>query len=73
MPNLKEIRKNTGLTQRQLATFAGVSFRTLQDYEQGYKDINKAQALTVYKIARVLGCKVEDLLEPEKACDSDTV
>jgi DNA-binding Xre family transcriptional regulator len=32
-------------------------------YEQRNKDINKAQAVSLVKIARVLGCEVEDLLE----------
>ena len=33
-------------------------------YEQRNKDKNKAQAITVIKIAHVLGCEVEDLIEP---------
>jgi len=32
-------------------------------YEQRNKDINKAQAITVLKLARTLGCEVEDLIE----------
>ena len=52
-----------GLSQSKLADEAGVSLRSIQMYEQRNKDINKAQALTVVKIARALGCEVEDLLE----------
>jgi hypothetical protein len=32
-------------------------------YEQRQKDINKAQVQTVMRMARVLGCRMEDLLE----------
>jgi len=61
--NLKRIREATGLSQSKLAAESGVTLRSIQMYEQRNKDINKAQALTVVKIARALGCEVEDLME----------
>ena len=61
--NLKRIRKTAGLTQSQLASEAGVSLRSIQMYEQKKKDINKAQALTLAKISRVLSCEIEDMLD----------
>ena len=48
---------------RELAQQAGVSVRTIQQYEQRRKDINKAQTETLLKIARALVCTVEDLVE----------
>lgn len=63
MTNLKRIRKESGLTQPQLAEASGVNVRMIQHYEQGVKDINAAAALSVYKLARVLDCTIEDLLE----------
>ena len=63
MSKLKEIRKNSGLTQSRLSELSGVSLRIIQHYEQGYKDINKAQAMTIYQLAQVLGCTMEELLE----------
>ena len=66
MKQLAQIRKEKNLTQSQLAKAAGVSFRMIQYYEQGKKDINVASAITLYKIATVLDCKVEDLLELEQ-------
>ena len=63
MSNLKRIRKDRGLTQEKLAEVSGVNLRILSYYESGYKDINKAQAITLYSIAQVLECKIEDLLE----------
>jgi len=62
-PNLKRIRTTAGITQEKLANESGVSLRSIQMYEQQNKDINKAQAISLAKIARVLGCDVEDLLE----------
>ena len=41
----------------------GVSLRSIQMYEQKVNDIDKAQARTLYKLSRVLGCSIEDLLE----------
>ena len=63
MTHLKWIRTERGLTQAQLAEASGVNVRMIQHYEQGTKDINVAGALTVYKIAQALNCRVEDLLE----------
>ena len=61
--NLKRIRTAYGCTQAALAKQAGVSLRSIQMYEQRKKDINKAGAETLYRIAKVLGCNIEDLIE----------
>ncbi len=66
MNNLKEIRTQQGLSQSQLAKASGVSLRMLQKYEQGVRDLNKAQAETVYKLAKVLNCKMEELIDIQK-------
>ena len=60
---LRTIRKARGLTQRVLAEKAGVNLRTIQQYELRTKDINKAAASTLAALAKVLGCRIEDLLE----------
>ncbi|MCL2019462.1 MAG: helix-turn-helix transcriptional regulator [Oscillospiraceae bacterium] len=65
--NLKRLRETADLSQAKLAEEAGVSLRSIQMYEQRKKDVNRAQAITLVKIARVLGCEVEDLLESESA------
>ena len=62
--NLKRFREIAGLSQSQLAEEAGVSLRSIQMYEQRNKDINKAQAINLVKIARALNCNIESLLEP---------
>lgn len=64
---LKTIRENRGISQTELAKLSGVKLRSIQMYEQKVNDIDKAQAGTVYKLSRVLGCTIEDLLEnPER-------
>lgn len=45
------------------ADLSGVKLRSIQMYEQKSNDIDKAQARTLYKISRVLGCNIEDILE----------
>lgn len=61
--NLKKIRNARNLSQRRLSELSGVELRSVQMYEQRRNDINKAQAGTLHRLARVLGCDVEDLLE----------
>jgi len=63
--NLKRLREAAGYTQKKLAQEAEVTLRSIQMYEQCNKNINKAHAISLVKIARVLGCEVEDLLEQE--------
>lgn len=60
---LKLMRESRGLSQAELAKASGVKLRNIQMYEQRANNIDKAQAQTVYKLARVIGCNVEDLLE----------
>jgi len=61
--NLQRIRKENGLTQKALAEKSGVSLRMIQLYEQRKKEINKAQAISVSRLARALYCDIADLLE----------
>ena len=63
--NLKRIRTAYGITQADLAKRSGVGLRSIQMYEQRNKDINKASVDTVYSLAKVLGCTVENLIEKE--------
>ena len=61
--NLKRIRTVYGVTQAELAERSGVSLRSIQMYEQRNKNINKASGDTLYSLAKVLGCAMEDLIE----------
>ncbi len=61
--NLKRMRTLYGCSQAELAKRSGVSLRSIQMYEQRNKDINKANLETVHRLAKTLGCTMEDLIE----------
>ena len=61
--NLKALRQRSGLSQRELSEQSSVPLRTIQQYEQRQKSINKAQAEYLLMLARTLCCAIEDLLE----------
>lgn len=65
MSKLKEQREAAGMSQGKLALFAEVNIKSIQFYEQGLRDINKAQAITIYKLAQAIGCRMEDLIEAD--------
>lgn len=69
MNKLKEIRTQQGLSQSLLSKKANVSLRSLQAYEQDDRDLNKAQAETVYKLAQALDCTIEELIDIQKDLD----
>ena len=43
---------------------SGVGLRSIQMYEQRRKSINRAEAESVLRLARALGCEIEDIMEP---------
>lgn len=61
--NLKRLRKAANLSQRELAEMSGVPLRTIQQYEQRQKNINKAQAEYLVMLAKALCCEADALLE----------
>ncbi len=63
MTNLKQMRISVGLSQSQLAALSAIPVRTIQQYEQGQKNINKARAEYVISLSRVLYCNPQMLLE----------
>ena len=62
---LQKMRKAVGYSQKALAEKSGVTLRMIQQYEQRAKDINKATGINLVALAQTLGCKIEDLLEPD--------
>ena len=62
MTKLKEIRINKNITQKKLAEISGVNIRMIQKYETGERDLNKAEVVTVYRLAKALDVPIEDLL-----------
>ena len=63
---LRACRKKAGLSQSQLAEKAGISVRVYQNYEQGVRDIERAQLSVLLKICIALDCKMSDIFMNEE-------
>jgi len=61
--NLEEIRKSAGMTQLELSERADVSRKSINAIENG---IYVPSTVLALKIAKTLGCKVEDLFKLPK-------
>lgn len=59
-------RQSKRITQKTLSERSGVNIRMIQHYEQGVKDINKANGETLYKLSQALGVKMEELLDTDR-------
>ena len=46
-----------------LSEKTGISRYMLEHYEANHLDLNKARAITVYKLSQALDCEIEDLLD----------
>lgn len=62
---LKKFRLQMDMTQKELSEATEIPIKTIQQYEQRQKNINKAQSEYVIKLAKTLGCEPEQLLEPD--------
>lgn len=63
MERLMLMRKQVGFTQRELAARVGIAQSTLAQYETGAR---KPDIITLKKLATVLHCTTDQLLEPIK-------
>ena len=66
--NMTPINKNcieAGLTRKQLAEMSGVPMVTLDQWARRVRLPRDVYQLN--KVAKVLGCHIEDLIEPELA------
>ena len=63
---LQEMRRERGMSQKKLATEAGINVRTLQCYEQGAKNFNRARIDTILKCAIALDCKINEILDDDE-------
>ena len=61
--NLKLRRRYAGLSQKEISLATGIPIRTIQQYEQRQKDINKAQVGYLLQLSKTLCCDIECLLE----------
>ncbi|MBP3589228.1 MAG: helix-turn-helix transcriptional regulator [Muribaculaceae bacterium] len=67
--NLQQRRQAAGLSQSQLAKLAGVGVRVYQNYEQGVRDISKAQLSTLLRICKALNCKLSDIVTDQETAE----
>ena len=63
---LQKMRIKKNMTQSLLAEKSGVSVRTIQNLEQGRRDLNKSPFEIVYKLAKALECDIAELYSEEK-------
>ena len=64
--NLVNIRKEKGMKQKDLANEIGKTTQAISNYEVGIREPNLE---TLKKLAEVLDCTVDELLEDEKEND----
>lgn len=62
---LKRLRAYAGMSQSGLAKASSVKLRSIQMYEQGVYDLRKAEAETVFRLAKTLNTTVEELLKED--------
>ncbi len=63
LTRLKAYRTRLGLSQGELSAICDIPLKTIQNYEQRQKNINKAGVDYVIRLAHALHCRVEDLME----------
>lgn len=61
--NLKLQRIKKRMTQKELANLSGVPVKCIGNYEQNHRDINHARADILYRLAQVLDCQIEDIMD----------
>ena len=59
---LKKVRQMCGMTQKELSEASGVAVSTIRAYEQGSKDIRKAQVDIISRMAFALKCDISDII-----------
>ena len=63
---LERTRHEVGMSRKQLSMISGVSFRSLECYEQRKNDINIANVKTVRALAKALNVPIEKILDEEE-------
>lgn len=60
---LEKARREAGMSRKKLAEVSGVSFRSLECYEQGKRNINTASVAIVRALAQALNVPMEKILD----------
>ena len=58
-------RKAKGLLSKEFADLAGIERSAYAKYESGEVQISKSTVTNVYKVAKALDCRIEDLIREE--------
>ena len=66
MNNLRNLRKEKGLSQADLHRITGIPLRTIEDWEAERSQI--ASYHRMRRISGVLGCSIEDLMMKSERC-----
>lgn len=66
MSKIKEIRNETDLTQKDLASKSGVSIQAIRNLEQSDRNLSVATVKTILRISSVLEIEAEDLYDMKK-------
>jgi hypothetical protein len=67
--NLRQIRKNAGISQSELSRLSGVPVSDIQHFEMRIKDINSADKECLFALSKVLCCRTIDLLDYDNVCN----
>lgn len=59
MITLKNLRKEKGLKQKELAEKVGINWQVLSSYEQGYR---RPDLVALYNLSVALECRMDDLV-----------
>ena len=63
---LERVRREAKISRKKLSEISGVSFRSLECYEQRKNDLNIANVQTVLALARALNVPMEKILDTEE-------
>lgn len=60
---MQQIREKLGMSIKELAAQTEIDAAVLDEMEKDFNSINTADAARVYRLAKILGCRMEDLME----------
>lgn len=63
--NLERIRKEQGLSRRELALLSGIKEVSIESLERGKVNVNNIKLSTLIALASALHCKVIDLVSAD--------
>lgn len=62
LETLRQLRRNAGLTQRQLSDKSGLAETQISKMETGAIDVLKVESGTLFALAAALGCTPQDIM-----------